>query len=101
MTPTLISVVRPRAFAPPRTAVVAVTALAVFAPLLLIFWQSFLNAPFFADAKHVSLDSYAFVFADSDFWNASAAPCSRILALIGSPISWRACLIASTASPSE
>ena len=70
MTPTLSGVARPRAFALPRTAVVAITALAVFAPLLLIFWQSFLNAPFFADAKHVSLDSYAFVFADSDFWSA-------------------------------
>src|SRR5581483_8509396 len=37
----------------------------------LIFWQSFLSAPFFAATKHISLDAYAFIFADSDFWSAA------------------------------
>src|SRR5436190_21727709 len=55
---------------PARLAVVAVTALAIFAPLGLIFWQSFLSAPFFAETKHASFDAYAFIFADADFWNA-------------------------------
>ncbi len=60
-----------RRFHPARLTVVAVTALAVFGPLGLIFWQSFLNAPFFAPAKHVSLAAYAFIFADADFWSAA------------------------------
>lgn len=56
---------------PARLTVAAVTALVIFAPLGLIFWQSFLNAPFFAPAKHASLDAYAFIFADPDFWSAA------------------------------
>src|SRR5438067_653187 len=59
-----------RSFTLPRVTVVAITALVILTPLLLIFWQSFLNAPFFNPAKHVSFDSYAFIFADSDFWSA-------------------------------
>ncbi|MDQ6620512.1 MAG: iron ABC transporter permease [Pseudomonadota bacterium] len=55
---------------PARLTVVALTALAIFAPLGLIFWQSFLSAPFFAATKHASVDAYAFIFADADFWNA-------------------------------
>ncbi|MEP7208064.1 MAG: iron ABC transporter permease [Casimicrobiaceae bacterium] len=51
--------------------VVLVTALVVFAPLGLIFWQSFLSAPFFSPTKHASFAAYAFIFADSDFWNAA------------------------------
>ena len=57
-----------RSFALPRASVVIVTALVIFAPIGLIFWQSFLNAPFFDAAKHLSFDSYAFIFADDDFW---------------------------------
>src|SRR3954469_7335960 len=57
-----------RSFALPRTTVVLITALVIFAPIGLIFWQSFLNAPFFQPAKHLSFDSYAFIFADDDFW---------------------------------
>jgi len=63
--------VRTRGAHPARLTVVAVTALCIFAPLGLIFWQSFLSAPFFAATKHISLDAYAFIFADSDFWSAA------------------------------
>jgi len=59
-----------RSFSVPRTAVVAITAIVIFLPLGLIFWQSFLNAPFFNPARHLSLDAYAFIFEDSDFWTA-------------------------------
>ena len=58
-----------RSFSLPRTSVVLITALVILAPPIgLIFWQSFLNAPFFAPLKHLSFDSYAFIFEDSDFW---------------------------------
>src|SRR5512141_658628 len=60
-----------RSFSLPRWIVVAVTATAIFAPLGLIFWQSFLDAPFFNPARHASLDAYAFIFADRDFWSAA------------------------------
>ena len=59
-----------RAFSLPRTAVVVVTAAVIFLPLGLIFWQSFLNAPFFNPAHRLGLDSYAFIFEDADFWSA-------------------------------
>lgn len=51
----------------PRGVVVALAALAIFVPLLLIFYQSFLSAPFFAPAKELTLDSYRFIFEDPDF----------------------------------
>jgi len=47
--------------------VVALASLAIFVPLLLIFYQSFLSAPFFAPVKTLTLDSYRFIFDDSDF----------------------------------
>src|SRR6202163_2123772 len=59
-----------RGFSLPRSAVVAITALVILTPLSLIFWQSFLNAPFFNPAKHLGLDAYRFIFDDPDFWNA-------------------------------
>src|ERR1700681_2006075 len=59
-----------RGFSLPRSAVVAITALVILTPLSLIFWQSFLNAPFFNPAKHLSFDAYRFIFEDSDFWTA-------------------------------
>jgi iron(III) transport system permease protein len=59
-----------RSFSVPRTAVVAITALAVLTPVLLIFWQSFLSAPFFNPARHLSFGAYGFIFDDPDFWNA-------------------------------
>ncbi|MBO9536306.1 iron ABC transporter permease [Herbaspirillum sp.] len=54
----------------PRGLVVALAALAIFVPLLLIFYQSFLSAPFFAPVKHLSFDSYRFIFDDPDFHQA-------------------------------
>src|SRR5437667_4001628 len=59
-----------RSFTLPRVTVVAITALVILTPLLLIFWQSFLNAPFFNAVKHLSFGSYAFIFDDPDFWSA-------------------------------
>ena len=59
-----------RSFSVPRTVVVAVTTLVIFLPIGLIFWQSFLNAPFFNPAHRYGVDAYAFIFEDSDFWNA-------------------------------
>src|SRR6266536_2581368 len=61
-----------RSFSLPRTTVVVITALVIFMPLGLIFWQSFLNAPFFNPAKHFGFDAYAFIFEDADFWTAFA-----------------------------
>src|SRR5258706_13569461 len=61
-----------RTFSLPRTAVVAVTAAVIFLPLGLIFWQSFLNAPFFNPAYRFGFDAYAFIFEDADFWTAFA-----------------------------
>ena len=54
----------------PRAMTILVTASAVFAPLLLILYQSFLDAPFFDAKKNAGLDAYRFIFADSDFWSA-------------------------------
>jgi iron(III) transport system permease protein len=50
-----------------RFGIIAVTALAVLAPLSLVFYQSFLTAPFFASGARLSLKAYRFVFADEDF----------------------------------
>src|SRR5439155_25618635 len=61
-----------RTFSLPRTAVVVITASVVFLPLGLIFWQSFLNAPFFNPSKHFGFDAYAFIFEDAEFWTAFA-----------------------------
>ena len=59
-----------QSFSLPRTTVVAITAVVIFMPLGLIFWQSFLNAPFFNPAHRFGFDAYAFIFEDADFWNA-------------------------------
>jgi iron(III) transport system permease protein len=53
----------------PRASVIGVTALAVFLPLGLIFYQSLLDAPFFAP-HHFGVGAFGFIFADSDFWDA-------------------------------
>jgi len=50
-----------------RGLVVALTALAIFAPLCLIFYQSFLSAPFFMPEKELGLDAYRFIVDDPDF----------------------------------
>ncbi|MFC3107925.1 ABC transporter permease [Undibacterium arcticum] len=51
----------------PRGLVVTLTAIAIFLPLTLIFYQSFLSAPFFSPAKVFSLEPYRFIFDDPDF----------------------------------
>jgi len=53
----------------PRASVVGLTALAVCLPLGLIFYQSALDAPFFAPHK-LGTGAFEFIFADSDFWDA-------------------------------
>jgi iron(III) transport system permease protein len=51
----------------PRGVVVTLTVIAIFLPLFLIFYQSFLSAPFFMPAKEIGLDAYRFIFDDPDF----------------------------------
>jgi len=53
---------------PARGGVIGLTALAVFLPLGLIFYQSLLNAPFFMPHR-MGLGAFKFIFADSDFWD--------------------------------
>ena len=53
-----------------RLIVIALTALAVTVPLSLIVYQSFLTDPFFVPTAQPSLDAYAFVLSDDDFWMA-------------------------------
>jgi len=53
-----------------RALTILVTASAVLGPLSLIFYQSFLTAPFFDPTKTVGIGAYQFIFADSDFWHA-------------------------------
>jgi iron(III) transport system permease protein len=50
-----------------RALVVTLTGLAIFVPLALIFYQSFLSAPFFAQVKTFGLEAYQFIAADPDF----------------------------------
>jgi iron(III) transport system permease protein len=54
----------------PRGVVVTLTLVAIFLPLLLIFYQSFLSAPFFMPGKELSLEAYSFIFEDPDFTQA-------------------------------
>jgi iron(III) transport system permease protein len=53
-----------------RFAVIALTALAVLAPLSLVFYQSFLDQPFFQPGAKLGLDAYTFVLGEEDFWTA-------------------------------
>jgi iron(III) transport system permease protein len=54
----------------PRGVVVLLTVLAIYTPLSLIVFQSFLSAPFFAPSKTVGLDAFRFIFDDPDFYKA-------------------------------
>lgn len=54
----------------PRALVVVLTTLAIFTPLALIVFQSFLTAPFFDPDKAWGLDGYLFIFSDPDFYKA-------------------------------
>jgi iron(III) transport system permease protein len=51
-----------------RFLILGITALAVAMPLSLVFYQSFLTAPFFDPSAKASFAAYSFVFADDDFW---------------------------------
>jgi iron(III) transport system permease protein len=53
-----------------RMAVVVVTASVILMPLGIIFYQSFLDAPFFQPSAKLSLSAFRFIFADSDFHRA-------------------------------
>jgi iron(III) transport system permease protein len=55
----------------PRGLTIFMTAAAVLSPLSLIFYQSFLTAPFFDARRTAGLGAYEFIFADPDFWDAS------------------------------
>src|SRR5450830_928906 len=50
-----------------RGVVVTLTCIAIFLPLFLIFYQSFLSAPFFMPVREFGFDSYRFIFDDPDF----------------------------------
>lgn len=50
-----------------KKVVICLTAIAVFLPIGLLFWQSFLDAPFFNADRKIGLDAYRFIFDDPDF----------------------------------
>ncbi|KAF1021974.1 MAG: Sulfate transport system permease protein CysW [Paracidovorax wautersii] len=52
----------------PRGVVVALAALAIYTPLLLIVLQSFLNAPFFDPDRQWGFEAFRFIFDDPDFY---------------------------------
>lgn len=54
-----------------RGLVIGATAIAVLTPLLLILYQSLLNAPFFDASAQKGLGAYRFIFDDPDFWQAA------------------------------
>lgn len=54
----------------PRSIVVVITLFAIFLPLGLIVYQSFLSQPFFMKSAVPTLDSYRFIFTDPDFYKA-------------------------------
>jgi iron(III) transport system permease protein len=72
----------------PRGVVVTLAAIAIFLPLFLIFYQSFLNAPFFMPVKEFGFDAYRFIFDDPDFTIAfeNAFLLAAGLALIAVPL---------------
>lgn len=55
----------------PRRAAVTLLALSVFFPIGLVFHQSLLSGPFFMPASRLSVESFAFIFDDPDFWSAT------------------------------
>lgn len=58
-----------------RGLVIGITALVVITPLLLILYQSLLNAPFFDPAAKAGVGAYRFIFDDPDFWSAAKNSC--------------------------
>jgi iron(III) transport system permease protein len=73
---------------PLRAFVIAVTALAIFLPLGLIFYQSILNAPFFVHPREHGIGAFQFIFADSDFWDSleNSLVISAAMTLIAVPL---------------
>ena len=71
----------------PRIGVISVTALAVFLPLGLIFYQSLLDAPFFMPHK-LGVGAFEFIFADSDFWDSlqNSLVIAAAMAIIAVPL---------------
>jgi iron(III) transport system permease protein len=71
----------------PRASVIGLTALAVFLPLGLIFYQSLLDAPFFAPHRF-GVGAFEFIFADGDFWDAlrNSLVIAAAMALIAVPL---------------
>ena len=63
-----LPVVRTRRVNWTRAIVVLLTCVAIFVPLFLVFYQSFLTAPFFMPDKALGLDAFRFIFDDADFW---------------------------------
>jgi len=53
-----------------RFVTLALTLIAILAPVGLIVYQSFLSGPFFQPRIHFTLDAYAFILDDEDFWEA-------------------------------
>ncbi len=70
-----------------RASVIGLTALAVFLPLGLIFYQSFLDAPFFMPHKF-GIGAFQFIFDDSDFWDSlkNSLIIAATMALIAVPL---------------
>ena len=73
--------------APARAGVIGLTALFVFLPLGLIFYQSLLDAPFFMPHK-LGVGAFEFVFADSDFWDSlqNSLVIAAAMAIIAVPL---------------
>ncbi|MFS8039003.1 ABC transporter permease [Xanthobacter sp. AM11] len=53
-----------------RRIVIGALALVVVAPIALIFYQSFLDGPFFQKSSILSLEAYVYVLTDPMFWDA-------------------------------
>lgn len=70
-----------------RGMVIGVMALTVLAPLLLILYQSLLDAPFFDPAAKSGVGAYRFIFDDPDFWLAVKNSCiiATTMAVIAVP----------------
>ena len=53
-----------------RIGVVLITGCAVLLPLVIVFYQSILDAPFFQPSAQLSIAAFRFVLADRDFHRA-------------------------------
>jgi iron(III) transport system permease protein len=51
-----------------RVGLILVAAVSVCAPVALVFWQSFLDGPFFAHNVHLSLGAFEYIFQDPRFY---------------------------------